>query len=62
MVIRTALAHRESGCWSVHVGGAITALAEPETEWEETCLKARAVLGAIGAIETESTTLTDDAR
>ena len=35
---------RTSAEWSAHVGGAITALAQPEAEWEETRLKARALL------------------
>ena len=63
VVIRTALADRTSGKWSVHVGGAITALARPEAEWEETRLKARAVLDALDAVEaTESATLPVDGR
>ncbi|MGB0172268.1 MAG: anthranilate synthase component I family protein, partial [Flavobacteriales bacterium] len=66
VVIRTALADRESGRWSVHVGGAITALAEASAEWEETRLKARAVLDALGAREMEDTpesaTLSADGR
>ena len=53
VVIRTALANRETGRWSVHVGGAITALAEADAEWEETRLKARAVLDALSAREVE---------
>ena len=63
MVIRTALADRTSGRWSVHVGGAITALAGAEAEWEETRLKARAVLDALDAVEAaESATLPVDGR
>ena len=63
VVIRTALADRTSGRWSVHVGGAITALARAEAEWEETRLKARAVLDALDAAEaTESATLPVDGR
>lgn len=57
VVIRTALAHREAGRWSVHVGGAITALARAESEWKETQLKARAVLDALHAVEREPTTM-----
>ena len=62
VVIRTALVDRAAQRWSVHVGGAITALARAEAEWEETRLKARAVLNALDAVEPESTTLTPDAR
>lgn len=63
VVIRTALADRESSRWSVHVGGAITALARAEAEWEETRLKARAVLDALDAVEApESATLPVDGR
>ena len=63
VVIRTALADRSSGKWSVHVGGAITALARAEAEWEETRLKARAVLDALDAVEAaESATLPMDGR
>ena len=63
VVIRTALADRTSGRWSVHVGGAITALAGAEAEWEETRLKARAVLDALDAVEAaESATLPVDGR
>jgi para-aminobenzoate synthetase component 1 len=66
VVIRTALADRETGRWSVHVGGAITALAEADAEWEETRLKARAVLDALGVREVEDTpksaTLSADGR
>ena len=63
VVIRTALADRTSGKWSVHVGGAITSLARAEAEWEETRLKARAVLDALDAVEaTESATLPVDGR
>ena len=35
--------------------GAITALAEADAEWEETRLKARAVLDALGVREVEDT-------
>jgi len=51
VVIRTALADRHSRRWSVHVGGAITALAREQAEWDETRLKAKAVLDALGASE-----------
>ena len=61
VVIRTALAEREAGRWSIHVGGAITAMANAASEWEETRLKARAVLRALNAVESESTTLGPDA-
>ena len=44
VVIRTLIADLVEGKWSAHVGGAITALAEAEAEWEETCLKAQALL------------------
>ena len=44
VVIRTLIADLVEGEWSAHVGGAITALAEAEAEWEETCLKAQALL------------------
>lgn len=60
VVIRTALANRSTGRWSVHVGGAITAMAQAESEWAETQLKARAVLQALHAVESESTTLDGD--
>ncbi|MAC16734.1 MAG: aminodeoxychorismate synthase component I [Flavobacteriales bacterium] len=61
VVIRTALVDREAGRWSIHVGGAITAMANAAAEWEETRLKARAVLRALNAVESESTTLGPDA-
>lgn len=51
VVIRTILADSASKRWSAHVGGAITALALPENEWEETRLKARALLEVLGAGE-----------
>ena len=56
VVIRTAVADTETGRWSVHVGGAITALANPSAEWEETQLKARAVLEVLGGKEPAATT------
>ena len=61
VVIRTAPVDREAGRWSIHVGGAITAMANAAAEWEETRLKARAVLQALNAVESESTTLGPDA-
>ena len=51
VVIRTAVADTQSGRWSTHVGGAITALAQPEAEWEETRLKAQAILDVLGGTE-----------
>lgn len=44
VVIRTLIADRAAGTWSTHVGGAITALAQADAEWEETRLKAQAML------------------
>lgn len=44
VVIRTLIADLVEGKWSAHVGGAITALAKAKAEWEETCLKAEALL------------------
>lgn len=52
VVIRTALVDVADKRWSVHVGGAITALATAQAEWTETQLKARAVLDALSAVET----------
>jgi anthranilate/para-aminobenzoate synthase component I len=51
VVIRTAVADTETGRWSAHVGGAITALAQPLAEWKETQLKAKAVLEVLGGAE-----------
>ena len=51
VVIRTAVADTETGRWSAHVGGAITALAQPIAEWKETQLKAQAVLEVLGGTE-----------
>ncbi len=51
VVIRTAVADTDTGRWSVHVGGAITALAQPTAEWDETKLKAKAVLEVLGGTE-----------
>jgi len=51
VVIRTAVADTRAGRWSAHVGGAITALAKPAAEWEETRLKAQAILDVLGGTE-----------
>ncbi|MFT5600197.1 MAG: para-aminobenzoate synthetase component 1 [Flavobacteriales bacterium] len=44
VIIRTLLHNRESGHLSVSVGGAITALSDPEQEYDETILKAEVLL------------------
>lgn len=49
VVIRTAVINRAQSRWSVHVGGAITALAAADSEWAETLLKAQSVLEVLGA-------------
>lgn len=49
VVIRTAVVDRAQSRWSLHVGGAITALAAPDSEWAETLLKAQSVLEVLGA-------------
>ena len=49
VVIRTALLH--DGLLSVGAGGAVTALSDPEEEYAEMRLKARALLQAIGRAE-----------
>ena len=49
VVIRTAVIDRAQSRWSVHVGGAITALAAADSEWAETLLKAQSVLEVLGA-------------
>ena len=53
VVIRTAVVDAGAGTWSAHVGGALTALAQPDAEWEETRLKAKAILEVLGAEEQE---------
>ena len=55
MVIRTAVAH--DGRLAIGAGGAVVLDSEPEAEYEEMLLKARAVLGAVQtqATSTEST-------
>jgi para-aminobenzoate synthetase component 1 len=44
VIIRTLLHNRENGHLSVSVGGAITALSDPEQEYDETILKAEVLL------------------
>ena len=51
VVIRTTVVDAGTGTWSAHVGGALTALAQPDAEWEETRLKAKAILEVLGAEE-----------
>lgn len=60
VVIRTALVDVAAKRWSVHVGGAITALATAQAEWTETQLKARAVLNALSASETSQSAATTE--
>lgn len=45
VVIRSILLNNAAGYVSFHVGGAITALSEPESEYRECLLKAKALLG-----------------
>lgn len=52
VVIRTAVVDPKAGSWSLHVGGALTALAQADAEWAETRLKAKALLEVLGAVET----------
>lgn len=47
VVIRTLLHDARSGLLSLSTGSAITALCDPEREWEECQLKARSVIDAI---------------
>ncbi len=47
VVIRTLLHDANSGLLSLSTGSAITALCDPEREWEECQLKARSVIDAI---------------
>ncbi len=56
VVIRTLIADLVEGKWSAHVGGAITALAEAEAEWEETRLKAHALLEILAEGARDGTT------
>jgi para-aminobenzoate synthetase len=44
-------AHKEE--WVIGAGGAITALSDPEAEWEEMVLKLSGVLSAFGAIASQ---------
>lgn len=48
VVIRSVLYNAHTGYLSIRIGGAITALADAEQEYEECMLKARAVVGALG--------------
>ncbi len=48
VVIRTMMFNARTGQASIHTGSAITALCDPEKEWEECQLKARSVIEAIG--------------
>ncbi|MEZ4740367.1 MAG: anthranilate synthase component I family protein [Flavobacteriales bacterium] len=48
VVIRTLLFDALTGNASIHTGSAITALCDPEQEWEECQLKARSVIDALG--------------
>ena len=49
MLIRTLVADGQR--LTLHVGGGITWKSDPTSEWEETIVKARGPLGAIGAME-----------
>ena len=49
VVIRSAVIHGATA--TVGTGGGVTALSEPEAEWDEIVLKARPVLGALGVAE-----------
>jgi para-aminobenzoate synthetase component 1 len=48
VVIRTALYDAQKSTLSIRTGSAITALSDPQREWEECELKARSVIDAIG--------------
>ncbi|MCB0770345.1 MAG: anthranilate synthase component I family protein [Flavobacteriales bacterium] len=48
VVIRSLLFDAATGGASIHTGSAITAMCDPEMEWEECQLKARSVIDAIG--------------
>jgi para-aminobenzoate synthetase component I len=51
VVIRTITYDASTGRASLITGSAITALSDPEAEWEECELKARSVLSALGHVE-----------
>jgi para-aminobenzoate synthetase component 1 len=55
LLIRTAVT--EGDRLSFHVGGGIVADSSPEEEWEETLVKARALLRALGVAETGAETV-----
>ncbi|KAK4580181.1 para-aminobenzoate synthase, (PABA) [Recurvomyces mirabilis] len=44
VIIRTAFRWAEEGVWRVGAGGAVTALSEPEAEWEEMLAKRQGLL------------------
>jgi para-aminobenzoate synthetase component 1 len=50
VVIRTITYDASTGKASLLTGSAITALSDPEKEWEECELKARSVLNALGHV------------
>ena len=50
VVIRTLLFNAATGSLSLSTGSALTALCNPEMEWEECGLKARTVLNALGHV------------
>ncbi|KAJ3829844.1 ADC synthase [Lentinula raphanica] len=57
VAIRSCFKHesdtQESGLenWVIGAGGAITALSDPQAEWDEMLLKLKGVLGAFGAVK-----------